>query len=242
MTTKTKKGRFTPWCWEAERDEYDGESRRGWHLKNRTLRDMTYEYDPEKQYRYAIDYRVGQNETVYLELFEDDGWELIGTVVDSYECQEPADVPKRASRAAAKRAGTVPRSDGCWYIFRKEYDPGRPDGEYEIATDEESIRAFKDTLIQKYRRWLLWDLVYGLYFLFRVWAYDYPGEIFFLAFTGLDMLSNVYRLLCITVLRPRRPMRGLFAYTRWQNLILGGIVIALSASLFIRSIYSLFHI
>ena len=61
-TTKTKRGRFTPWCWEAERDEYNDESRRGWHLSKRTLRDMTYEYAPEKQYRYAIDYRMEHDE------------------------------------------------------------------------------------------------------------------------------------------------------------------------------------
>ena len=54
-TTKTRRGRFTPWCHEAERDEYNDESRRGWHLTKRTLRDMTFEYDPDVEYRYALD-------------------------------------------------------------------------------------------------------------------------------------------------------------------------------------------
>ena len=214
MTTKTKKGRFTPWCWEAERDEYDGESRRGWHLKNRTLRSMTYEYEPKKQYRYAIDYRVGQNETVYLELFEDDGWELVGTVVDGFNAYAPG------------QGMFLSRQDGCWYIFRKEYDPGRPDTEYEIATDGESIRAFKKTLTKKYRRLLLGEFIFFLYYLILNTAMRGWSFVSYITLTAvvLAMIYSGYRLLCLNVFRPRKPIR-LFIDFRYAALIASGVYV-----------------
>lgn len=204
MTTKTKKGRFTPWCWEAERDEYNDESRRGWHLAKRTLRDMTYEYAPEKQYRYAIDYRMEHHEDQYLELFEDDGWELVGTVVDGFKASQPG-----KNKFVSKR-------DGCWYIFRKEYDPTRPDEDYEIATDEESLREFRRTLTRKYRRLLIPEIILFLWHLIlnivsHVWL---PIDYIVLASFGLAALSAGYRLLCLNVFRPRKPIRLFIDFSR----------------------------
>ena len=213
-TTKTKKGRFTPWCWEAERDEYNDESRRGWHLKARTLRDMTYEYAPEKQYRYAIDYRSQHDEARYLELFEADGWELAGTVVDGYNTRYPG-------------GGLfISKWDGCWYIFRKEYDPGRPDMEYEIATDEESIREFKRTLTRKYRRLLIGEVAFFLYYIILHVTLDtwkLPDCIVLIAI-GLSALYTGYQLLCLNVFRPRKPIR-LFIDFRYASLIALGVYI-----------------
>lgn len=204
MTTKTKKGRFTPWCWEAERDEYNDESRRGWHLAKRTLRDMTYEYAPEKQYRYAIDYRMEHHEDQYLEMFEDDGWELVGTVVDGFKASQPG-----KNKFVSKR-------DGCWYIFRKEYDPTRPDADYEIATDKESLREFRRTLTQKYRRLLIPEIILFLWHLIlnivsHIWL---PINYIILASFGLAALSAGYRLLCLNVFRPRKPIRLFIDFSR----------------------------
>lgn len=204
MTTKTRRGRFTPWCWEAERDEYNDESRRGWHLAQRTLRDMTYEYDPEKQYRYVIDYRMEHDEGRYLEIFKDDGWELVGTVVDGFKASQPG-----KNKFVSKR-------DGCWYIFRKEYHPGRPDADYEITTDEESIGEFRRTLTRKYRRLLISEIILFLWYLIlnivsHVWL---PIDYIVLSSFGLDALSAGYRLLCLNVFRPRKPIRLFINFSR----------------------------
>lgn len=221
MTTKTKKGRFTPWCWEAERDEYNDESRRGWHLAKRTLRDMTYEYAPEKQYRYAIDYQHWHNEDVYLELFELDGWELIGTIGDAFNSKDPENTLLHS------------HWEGCWYIFRKEYDPETPEVEYEITTDRESLDAFRRTLKRKY----LWQLAVEVIFVL-LWtgnvvhgsSHTLPTAIFTLAVWVLFTSASVFRLLCVTVLRPRKVLRGLFIPPRWQRAIFCIIVFLLAAA------------
>ena len=219
MTTKTKKGRFTPWCWEAERDEYNDESRRGWHLARRTLRDMTYEYAPEKQYRYAIDYRHWHNEDVYLELFELDGWELIGSVGDAFNSKDPENTLLHS------------HWEGCWYIFRKEYDPEQPEEEYEITTDRESLDAFRRTLKRKY----LWQLAIELIFVL-IWAGNLihgspltlPTCIFSLAVWALFTSASVFRLLCVTVLRPRKALRALYIPPRWQRGIFAAVLFLLT--------------
>lgn len=215
MTTKTRKGRFTPWCWEAERDEYNDESRRGWHLAKRTIRDMTYEYDPDVEYRYAIDYQHWHNENVYLELFELDGWELVGTVGDAFDAKDPGDGLFRT------------HFEGCWYIFRKEYDPGRPDVEYEITTDRESLDAFQRTLKRKY----LWQLAIEIIAML-LWTGNViygsprtlPTSIFTLTVWVLFTSASIFRLLCVTVLRPRKVLRGLYIPPRWQRSILVAVL------------------
>lgn len=220
MTTKTKRGRFTPWCWEAERDEYNDESRRGWHLAKRTLREMTYEYDPDTEYRYAIDYQHWHNEDVYLELFELDGWELVGTVGDAFDVKDPGDGLFRT------------HFEGCWYIFRKEYDPGRPDVEYEITTDRESLDAFRRTLKRKY----LWQLAIEIIFVL-LWTgnvihgspHTLSTSIFTLSVWGLFTFTSVYRLLCVTVFRPRKPLRGPYIPPRWQRGIFTAVIFLLLA-------------
>ena len=212
---KTKRGFFVPWCHEAEMDEYNDESRRGWHLSKRTLRDMTYEYNPSVQYRYAIDYRTAHDEERYLELFQEDGWERIGSVNDAFDAKDP------------HYDGFRSRSSGCWYVFRKEYDPGRPEVEYQIVTDEVSVRTFKNTLTKKY----LYTLALELLIMF-LWLPDgrvFTGlqRILFLSTLGLDALTSLFRLLCVTTFRPRRPLRGLFAHARWHTTFLSVIVLAL---------------
>ena len=221
LTTKTKKGRFTPWCWEAERDEYNDESRRGWHLARRTFRDMTYEYDPDTEYRYAIDYQHWHNEAVYLELFELDGWELVGTVTDAFD--------ERAPQSTAFRT----HWEGCWYIFRKEYDPGRPDVEYEITTDRESLNAFRRTLKRKY----LWQLAFEMLYVL-IWIGNFTHhihgtlalDIFCLAIWSLCIFTSIFRLLCVTVLRPRKVLRGLYIPPRWQRAIFAAVLFLILAA------------
>lgn len=221
MTTKTRRGRFTPWCHEAERDEYNAESRRGWHLTKRTLRDMTYEYDPDVEYRYAIDYQHWHNEAVYLELFELDGWELVGTVTDAFDARSPEATIFRT------------RFEGCWYIFRKEYDPGRPDVEYEITTDRESIQAFHRTLKRKY----LWQLAIEIIFVL-LWTGNLihgssrtlPISIFTLSVWALYTFASIFHLLCVTVLRPRKPLRTLYIPEWWQTAIFAAVLFLLLAA------------
>ena len=199
MTEKIQKGRFTPWCWEAERDEYNDRSRRGWHLKKRSLRDMSYEYDPSVQYRYALDYRRQHNEEFYLEFFAEDGWELVGTVTDAYTGSNPG---KRLF---------VSHWDGCWYIFRKPYRPGSPEADYEIATDEASLSELQNTLHRKYRRLMIWEALWLIGYLAVHLTMDQSRFIFsdyiLLAAGGLCFLSTLYRWLCVRVLRPRKALR-----------------------------------
>ncbi len=219
-TTKIRKGRFVPWCHEAERDEYNDESRRGWHLTKRTLRDMTYEYDPDVEYRYAIDYQHWHNEAMYLEFFELDGWELVGTVADAFDAKSPEDTMFHS------------RWEGCWYIFRKEYDPNLPDVEYEITTDRESLDAFRRTLKRKYLLQLAIEIIFVLLWTGNV-VHDsprtLPTSIFMLSVWALFTFTSIFRLLCVTVFRPRKPVRGPYIPPRWQRAIFSVVLFLLLA-------------
>lgn len=226
-TTKTEKRRFMPWCREAEQDQYNEESRRGWHLSQRTFRSMTYEYDPDVEYRYAIDYRYWHDESRYLELFEEDGWELAGTIGDAF------DSAGRFVTLDSSRDNTA----GCWYIFRKKYDPLRPEAEYEIATDDESIQALRNTLKRKYQRELVCEL-----FLFFLWGCNLffsSGRSWFLillmACVFTHILASSMRLLCVTVFQARRPITRVFHWLRVLFLILLLLTVSVLATDLVRA-------
>lgn len=145
MSTRTKRRPFAPWYHERELALFEEESRSGWHLIRRTRSRMEYAYDPNIRYRYAMDYRAGHREDRYLEFFADDGWELVGTVSDPYELR--ADVTILYNLPPFRPHPT----EGCWYIFRKKYDPTLPEEEYRIS-DEGELSEKRDSLARTYTR------------------------------------------------------------------------------------------
>lgn len=141
---KVQKGRFAPWYHEREISLFEEESRSGWHLVKRSMGEMEYEYDPAAQYRYAIDYRAGHREDRYLELFQEDGWELVGTISDPFE--------RRACVTYTLRPFRPHPAEGCWYIFRKAYDHTLPEEEYRILSEDGELQEKRDALARTYTR------------------------------------------------------------------------------------------
>ncbi|MCD8301333.1 MAG: DUF2812 domain-containing protein, partial [Clostridiales bacterium] len=148
---KATKSRFYPFSRRRCRQEIrelDDLSREGWHLTGRTSYRQELEQDATVQYRYAIDFRYGHDEAVYLAMFEDNGWEMVDAIGDATNVWFPLltffTVPDTADHA-----------EGCWYIFRKKYDPDLPEEAYEIATDDESAHGLDLRLAQKYQ-WGTW--------------------------------------------------------------------------------------
>lgn len=145
MSARTKYRPFAPWYYERETALFEEESRAGWHLTRRTGNKADYLYDPSIRYRYAMDYRAGHREDRYLELFRDDGWELVGTVSDPYE--------RRANVTILYNLPPIhPHpAEGCWYIFRKKYDPTLPEDAY-LISDEGELLEKRNSLAGTYVR------------------------------------------------------------------------------------------
>lgn len=195
---KVQRGRFVPWHYESEIVRFEEESHSGWHLTHRTGRKLEYEYDPTIQYRYAMDYRAGHREDRYLELCREDGWEPLGAISDPFEKSGPHSL--KASHPA----------EGCWYVFRKAYDPALPEGEYHLNTDESSLREFSETLERKYRlQGFLWLFLLALPLAgMLIWG-PYGPAWLFLAFSGVMSGIQWYRVLCVRRQQPIRPRRWL---------------------------------
>ena len=110
-TKKTKRTfkMFAAWDYEFEAKEYDRMSERGWQLVSGGSFTQKYEFDDSVIYRYQLDYNNDiKDMTRYDETFRDAGWERVNSTFNG------------------------------WHVFRKVYDPQKPEEEYEIYTDEQS--------------------------------------------------------------------------------------------------------
>ena len=153
MTTKTVRRRFAPWQGELLVQRLNEESRKGWHLSHLEYWKETYQPDNTVSYRYALDYRVAHNEKLYLDTFEEAGWERVGTIHDAYD--------GRFFILHTFYSLFSSPFDGSWYLFRKPFDPLLPGEEYLIDTDEESIRDALKRKALKYK-WGIWACVLNL--------------------------------------------------------------------------------
>ena len=110
-TKKTKRTFkfFAAWDYEFEEQEFNRMSEQGWQLTRGGSFTQKYEYDDSVIYRYQLDYNNEVKDMArYDETFRDAGWERVNSTAND------------------------------WHIFRKAYDPQKPDEEYEIYTDEAS--------------------------------------------------------------------------------------------------------
>ena len=110
-TKKTKRTLqfFAAWDYEFEEQEFNRMSEQGWQLVRGGSFTQKYEYDDSVIYRYRLDYNNDVNDmTRYDETFRDAGWERVNSTANG------------------------------WHVFRKGYDPQKPDEAYEIYTDEAS--------------------------------------------------------------------------------------------------------
>ena len=110
-TKKTKRTFqfFAAWDYEFEEQEFNRMSEQGWQLVSGGSFSQKYEYDDSVIYRYRLDYNNDVKDmTRYDETFRDAGWERVNSTFNG------------------------------WHVFRKVFDPQKPDEEYEIYTDDQS--------------------------------------------------------------------------------------------------------
>lgn len=203
--TKTIRRRFAPWQGELLVQRLNEESRKGWHLSHLEYWKETYEPDSTVSYRYALDYRVAHNETLYLDTFEEAGWERVGTIHDAYN--------GRFFILHAIYSLFSSPFDGSWYLFRKPFDPLLPREEYLIDTDTESIQDALKRKALKYKWGIgicVLELVLGLILL----AVGRPVLPRTLLFWGLLLLGFLH--MHHIMLHPAKTQRGL----RFANLFM----------------------
>ena len=114
MEKKIRIGIYFAWDYDREEAKVNSMAKDGWQLKKGGLFHHTYERS-NKSYRYKIDYNSSakfnyESYRRYITLFEEQGWELINSTFNG------------------------------WYYFRKPYIEGSNENEYELYTDDFSLR------------------------------------------------------------------------------------------------------
>ena len=101
---------YFAWDFQQELNELDRMSQQGWQLVKGGCFHSRFRWEPERRYRYQLDYRPGIDDMDrYLETFREQGWEYVNSTFNG------------------------------WRYFRKAYDPALPEEEYEIFTDRSSL-------------------------------------------------------------------------------------------------------
>ena len=112
---KTSHKVYTAWNYEKEIEDLNKQSEKGWQLVHGGMFGSRFKFDDSVCYRYQIDYRPKIEEKGrYIDTFRDSGWEYVNSTANG------------------------------WHYFRKVYDPTRPDEEYEIFTDRESLKEMNN--------------------------------------------------------------------------------------------------
>ena len=111
---KNKKHRFVmypAWEYQREIDDLNALSEAGWQLEKGGCFHSVFYRDETARYRYAVDYNQSIDDPArYRDTFAEQGWEFVSDTFNG------------------------------WHYFRKKYDPTLPPEEYEIYTDEQSVR------------------------------------------------------------------------------------------------------
>ena len=101
---------YTAWNYEKEIEDLNKASEEGWQLVKGGCFHSRFQKNTDVQYRYQLDYRKLDDPARYISTFREQGWEYINSTFNG------------------------------WHYFRKLYDPSLPEEEYEIFTDQESVR------------------------------------------------------------------------------------------------------
>ena len=111
---KNIKRRYTmypAWEYKQEIADMNALSDKGWQLKKGGCFRSVFYRDDTARYRYALDYNSHIDDLArYRDTFAEQGWEFLNDTFNG------------------------------WHFFRKQYDPSLPPEEYEIYTDEQSVR------------------------------------------------------------------------------------------------------
>lgn len=114
MEEKRKVGLYLAWDYDKEEAKINSMAKEGWQLKKAGSFFHKYEKS-DKSYRYKIDFNTKaklNNEEYrrYLSFYEEQGWELINATFNG------------------------------WYYFRKPYIEGSNEEDYELYTDNETLK------------------------------------------------------------------------------------------------------
>ncbi len=108
---KTRCAFYPAWEYRREVEDLNALSDQGWQLEKGGCFRSRFYRDESVRYRYALDYNTQIDDPVrYREIFAEQGWEFVSDTFNG------------------------------WHYFRKVYDPSLPPEEYEIYTDEASVR------------------------------------------------------------------------------------------------------
>lgn len=112
---KTRYVIYPAWEYRRELEDLNALSDAGWQLeKGGCFRSVFYR-DESVRYRYALDFNRNIDDPVrYRDTFAEQGWEFVSDTFNG------------------------------WHFFRKVYDPDLSPEEYEIYTDESSVRDMSD--------------------------------------------------------------------------------------------------
>lgn len=106
---------YAAWDFEAEEMLYNEMSKEGWQAVKAGCFYQEYVWDDSVVYRYQMDYNSKiKDKTRYIEMFEEQGWEYLNSTFNG------------------------------WHCFRKAYREELPEEEYQIYTDETSVKEMRD--------------------------------------------------------------------------------------------------
>lgn len=116
MDTKTSFKSYAAWNYDKEERDLDSMSEQGWQLIKGGCFFSVFVRQQGIRYRHRIDYNPDvmhdpAEKGRYLELFEEQGWEFVGSTFNG------------------------------WIYLKKQFIPGTPEEEYEIYTDFESLEG-----------------------------------------------------------------------------------------------------
>ena len=102
---------YPAWEYKQEIADMNALSDKGWQLKKGGCFRSVFYWNDTARYRYALDYNNHIDDPArYRDTFAEQGWEFLNDTFNG------------------------------WHFFRKRYDPSLPPEEYEIYTDEQSVR------------------------------------------------------------------------------------------------------
>jgi hypothetical protein len=112
--TKIKPTMFLAYDYDKEEAYINRMADHGWQLKKGGLFHHTY-FQSDKCYRYKLDYNNKVHFNMddydrYLSIFAEQGWEHVNSTFNG------------------------------WHYFRKKYDPAIPEEDYELYTDDSSLK------------------------------------------------------------------------------------------------------
>ena len=170
---------YPAWDYRRELEELNRQSEQGWQLVRGGVFVNRFKRNSDIRYRYQIDFS-GKVEDLgrYIETFREQGWEYIRTTFNG------------------------------WSYFRKPWDPSLPEEQYEIFTDQASLREMTGRWIKLVG--ILTAIVaafLAIYTVRLVLMPNLPALVRFLVFL-LETAFLVYGILCMRKSAQKQTLSG----------------------------------